>query len=365
MKSRCACPFRDRREASSCGPTTCDAGTALTTNKSKTKKIQNWKNHANPPSRFLPLPPLLIAHVGSFITFVPPPNGVNETKRARSDSHKTMGPPGTPSLSTSSKTWDPSGQNSFRPRRKVHRTERKTINSNMLTLFAASVALRAEPFQKSSCNWSGHTFTQLRDGELFTLPALCLRSAACNTIHVYPQTWLVMTNLARDAQSRWRQWNSRTCRSVPSRSRWTALGYWTMRLRIAFGTYARSPWLPPERCRPMARTPDFLRVRNVEQVELPQHTSRCCVRNTKIVRGSFSAKVPRSSFARVRRVLVPHMEEEGEDQEKEKEDEREDGKQRIQGRVLENQNNHIMSAWGWDEMKCATHTKLEPMSMWH
>ena len=31
----------------------------------------------------------------------------------------------------------------------------------------------------------------------------------------------------------------------------------------------------------------------------------------------------------------------------------------------EYQDNHIMSAWGWDEMKCATHTKLEPMSVWH
>ena len=54
--------------------------------------------------------------------------------------------------------------------------------------------------------------------------------------------------------------------------------------------------------------------------------------------------MPRSSFARVRRVLVLHLEEEGEDQEKEKEDEREDGKQRVERRVVENQNNHIMSA---------------------
>ena len=41
------------------------------------------------------------------------------------------------------------------------------------------------------------------------------------------------------------------------------------------------------------------------------------------VRGSFSARVPRSSFAKVRRVLVSHIEEEGEEQENEKEDERE------------------------------------------
>ena len=56
---------------------------------------------------------------------------------------------------------------------------------------------------------------------------------------------------------------------------------------------------------------------------------------TTDVRGSFSARVPRSSFARVRRVLVPHMEEEGEEQENEKEDEGEDGKQRVEGRVVE------------------------------
>ena len=53
------------------------------------------------------------------------------------------------------------------------------------------------------------------------------------------------------------------------------------------------------------------------------------------VRGSFSARVPRCSFARVRRVLVPRMEEESEEQENEKEDEREDGKQRVEGRVVE------------------------------
>ena len=53
------------------------------------------------------------------------------------------------------------------------------------------------------------------------------------------------------------------------------------------------------------------------------------------VRRSFSARVPRSSFARVRRVLVPHMEEESEEQENEKEDEREDVKQRVEGRVVE------------------------------
>ena len=44
--------------------------------------------------------------------------------------------------------------------------------------------------------------------------------------------------------------------------------------------------------------------------------------------------MPKSSFPRVRRVLVPHVEDE-EDQENEKEDEREDGKQRVEGRVVE------------------------------
>ena len=44
--------------------------------------------------------------------------------------------------------------------------------------------------------------------------------------------------------------------------------------------------------------------------------------------------MPKSSFARVRRVLVPHMEDEG-DQENEKEDEREDGKQKVERSVVE------------------------------
>ena len=62
------------------------------------------------------------------------------------------------------------------------------------------------------------------------------------------------------------------------------------------------------------------------------------------VRGSFSARGAKSSFARVRRILVPHMEEEGEEQENEKEDEREDGKQRAERSVVENQATHNMSA---------------------
>ena len=63
------------------------------------------------------------------------------------------------------------------------------------------------------------------------------------------------------------------------------------------------------------------------------------------MRGSFPARVPKSSLAKARRVLVPHiMEEEGDDQENEKEDEREDGMQRVEGRVVENQATHNMSA---------------------
>ena len=65
---------------------------------------------------------------------------------------------------------------------------------------------------------------------------------------------------------------------------------------------------------------------------------------SETVRGSFSARVPRSSFARVHGVLVPHVEEENEEQDNEKEDEREDGKQRVEGRVEENQVTRNMSA---------------------
>ena len=55
------------------------------------------------------------------------------------------------------------------------------------------------------------------------------------------------------------------------------------------------------------------------------------------VRGSYSARVPRFSLARVHRVFVPHIvEEEAEDQVDEKDDEEE-------GRVAENQT-HNMSA---------------------
>ena len=42
-----------------------------------------------------------------------------------------------------------------------------------------------------------------------------------------------------------------------------------------------------------------------------------------------------------------------------------DEQQRVEERVAESQNGHIMSAWRWDGVKCALHAKLEPMSVWH
>ena len=62
-------------------------------------------------------------------------------------------------------------------------------------------------------------------------------------------------------------------------------------------------------------------------------------------RGSYSARVPRSSLARVYMVFVLHIvEEEDESQEDEQDDRTEDRQQEVEGRVAESQNNHIMSA---------------------
>ena len=73
-----------------------------------------------------------------------------------------------------------------------------------------------------------------------------------------------------------------------------------------------------------------------------QHFHGGCAGN---VSGSYSARVPMSSLARVRRVLVSHvMEEEGEEQEDQKDDRRGDGQQEAERRIAESQNNHIMSA---------------------
>ena len=77
-------------------------------------------------------------------------------------------------------------------------------------------------------------------------------------------------------------------------------------------------------------------------------------------RGSYSARVPRSSLAGVHRVFVFHiLEEEAEDPENEQDDSREERQQEVEGRIAESQNNHIMSAWRWDGVKCALHAKLE------
>ena len=60
------------------------------------------------------------------------------------------------------------------------------------------------------------------------------------------------------------------------------------------------------------------------------------------VRGSYSARVPRSSLARVHRVFVLHIvEEEAESQEDEQDDRREDRQQEEEGRVAENQTHNM------------------------
>ena len=64
------------------------------------------------------------------------------------------------------------------------------------------------------------------------------------------------------------------------------------------------------------------------------------------MRGSYSARVPRSSLAEVHRVFVHHIEEDEVDgQEERQDDKREHGQQREGcGEVEENQT-HNMSAW--------------------
>ena len=71
----------------------------------------------------------------------------------------------------------------------------------------------------------------------------------------------------------------------------------------------------------------------------------CVFLSTRCERGSYSARVPRSSLAGVHRVFVFHiLEEEAEDPENEQDDSREEGQQEVEGRIAESQNNHIMSA---------------------
>ena len=70
------------------------------------------------------------------------------------------------------------------------------------------------------------------------------------------------------------------------------------------------------------------------------------------MRGSYSARVPRSSLARVHREFVHHiLEDEDDEQEEGPDDKREDGEQREEsGVVEESQNKHIMGAWMTHEM---------------
>ena len=95
---------------------------------------------------------------------------------------------------------------------------------------------------------------------------------------------------------------------------------------------------------------------NVLYIELSSgfHSAAFTIHLSPGVRGSSSASVPRSSFARVRRVLVTHMEEEGEEQENEKEDEREDGQQREsrkESRGESEQSQHERMRMGWSEVR--------------
>ena len=64
------------------------------------------------------------------------------------------------------------------------------------------------------------------------------------------------------------------------------------------------------------------------------------------VRGSYSARVPRSSFARVRWEFVHHIVEDQVDgQEERQDDKREDSQQREESGEVEENQTHNMSAW--------------------
>ena len=64
------------------------------------------------------------------------------------------------------------------------------------------------------------------------------------------------------------------------------------------------------------------------------------------VRGSYSAKVPMSSLARVHREFVHHIaEDEVDGQEEGQDDKSEDGQQRDESAVIEESQNKHMSAW--------------------
>ena len=64
------------------------------------------------------------------------------------------------------------------------------------------------------------------------------------------------------------------------------------------------------------------------------------------MRGSYSARVPRSSLARVHRNFVHHIvEDEVDGQEEGQDDKREDGQQREENGVVEESQNNHMSVW--------------------
>ena len=77
----------------------------------------------------------------------------------------------------------------------------------------------------------------------------------------------------------------------------------------------------------------------------PNHSSRATSASSN-VRGSYSARVLRSSSAKVHREFVHHIvEDEVDGQEEGQDDKREDGQQREESGVVEENQTHNMSAW--------------------
>ena len=71
-----------------------------------------------------------------------------------------------------------------------------------------------------------------------------------------------------------------------------------------------------------------------------------CTKYKRDVRGSYSARVPRSSFGRVRREFIHHMmEDEVDGQEERLDDRREDRQQREESGEVEENQTHNMNAW--------------------
>ena len=64
------------------------------------------------------------------------------------------------------------------------------------------------------------------------------------------------------------------------------------------------------------------------------------------MRGSYSARVPRSSLAEVHKEFIHHIvEDEVDSQEERQDDKREDGQQREESGEVEENQTHNMSAW--------------------